>query len=70
MMNKLIGLGAVVALAGAFAFASAANATHKGPEHGGGKKPHAAFNAFVADPVPCADAVALVPTGSIAVGLR
>jgi hypothetical protein len=62
-------LGAFVTLVAAFAFAATANATHKGAEHGGGNKPHAAFNAFVADAVPCADSVAIVPAGSIEVGL-
>ena len=68
-MRKLTCMSAVVALAAAFAFAGAAYAAPGGnPGKPGGKK-HAAFNAFVADPVPCADAVAVVPTGSIAVGL-
>ena len=58
-----------MALAGAFAFASTAYAAPGGVKGKPGGTTHAAFNAFVADPVPCADAVAIVPEGMIAVGV-
>lgn len=65
-MKKIFCMGAIVALVMALAFANTAYAGKGGVK---GSSKHAAFNAYVGDPVPCADSVALVPEGTIAVGL-
>jgi hypothetical protein len=66
MMKRFFCLSTIWVVVTAFAFVNPALAGKGGVK---GSSKHEAFNAYVANAVPCADSVALVPEGTIAVGL-